>query len=52
MKFQIQPDVTFPWIQYQFLSHEERGFLAVMWPQIVAFLVFLGLWVAFLRWYF
>jgi len=31
---------------------KERGFLAVMWPQLVAFLVFLGLWVAFLRWYF
>ncbi len=31
---------------------KERGFLAVMWPQLLAFLVFLGLWVAFLRWYF
>ena len=31
---------------------KERGFLAVMWPQLVAFLVFLFLWVAFLRWYF
>ncbi len=31
---------------------KERGFLAVMWPQLLAFLVFLGLWVAFVRWYF
>ena len=31
---------------------KERGFLAVMWPHLLAFLVFLGLWVAFLRWYF
>ena len=31
---------------------KERGFLAVMWPQLLSFLVFLGLWVAFLRWYF
>ena len=31
---------------------KERGFLAVMWPQLLAFLVFLGIWVAFLRWYF
>ncbi len=31
---------------------KERGFLAVMWPQLFAFLVFLVLWVAFLRWYF
>ncbi len=31
---------------------KERGFLAVMWPLLLAFLVFLGLWVAFLRWYF
>ncbi len=31
---------------------KERGFLAVMWPQLVAFLLFLVLWVAFLRWYF
>ncbi len=31
---------------------KERGFLAVMWPQLLAFLVFLGLWVAILRWYF
>ena len=31
---------------------KERGFLAVMWPKLLAFLVFLGLWVAFLRWYF
>ena len=31
---------------------KERGFLAVMWPQLVAFLVLLGLWVAALRWYF
>jgi hypothetical protein len=31
---------------------KERGFLAVMWPQLIAFLVLLGLWVAALRWYF
>ena len=31
---------------------KERGFLAVMWPQLVSFLVFLVLWVVFLRWYF
>jgi hypothetical protein len=31
---------------------KERGFLAVMWPQLIGFLVFLGLWVVFLRWYF
>jgi hypothetical protein len=31
---------------------KESGFLAVMWPQLIGFLVFLGLWVVFLRWYF
>jgi hypothetical protein len=31
---------------------KERGFLAVMWPKLVAFLALLFLWVAFLRWYF
>lgn len=31
---------------------KERGFLSVMWPQLLAFLVFLGLWVMFLQWYF
>ena len=31
---------------------KERGFLAVMWPKLVAFLVLLFLWVTFLRWYF
>ena len=31
---------------------KERGFLAVMWPQLFSFLIFLGLWVVFLRWYF
>jgi hypothetical protein len=31
---------------------KERGFLAVMWPQLLAFLVLLFLWVQFLRWYF
>ena len=31
---------------------KERGFLAVMWPQLLAFLVFLFLWVTLLRWYF
>src|SRR5262245_2695183 len=31
---------------------KERGFLAVMWPQLLAFLVLLAMWVWFLRWYF
>jgi hypothetical protein len=31
---------------------KERGFLAVMWPQLLAFLGLLFLWVWFLRWYF
>ena len=31
---------------------KERGFLAVMWPQLFAFLAFMGLWIWFLRWYF
>jgi len=31
---------------------KKRGFLAVMWPHLLAFLVFLALWVVFLRWYF
>ena len=31
---------------------KERGFLSVMWPQLVVFLVLLALWVIFLRWYF
>ena len=31
---------------------KEQGFLAVMWPKLVTFLVLLFLWVAFLRWYF
>ena len=31
---------------------KERGFLAVMWPQLLAFLALLVLWVWFLRWYF
>ncbi len=31
---------------------KERGFLAVMWPQLLSFLVLLCLWVVFLRWYF
>ena len=30
----------------------ERGFLSVMWPQLLSFLVLLGLWIWFLRWYF
>ena len=30
---------------------KESGFLAVMWPKLVAFLLFLFLWIAFLRWY-
>jgi hypothetical protein len=31
---------------------KERGFLAVMWPKLVTFVVLLVLWVWFLRWYF
>lgn len=31
---------------------KERGFLAVMWPKLVAFLLLLFLWIWFLRWYF
>lgn len=31
---------------------KERGFLAVMWPQLVTFLVLMAAWVVFLRWYF
>ncbi len=30
---------------------KERGFLSVMWPQLLAFLVMLGLWVWLLRSY-
>ena len=31
---------------------KERGFLAVMWPQLLASLALLFAWVLFLRWYF
>jgi hypothetical protein len=31
---------------------KERGFLAVMWPKLVVFLILLVVWVAFLQWYF
>jgi len=31
---------------------KEQGFLAVMWPKLVTFLVLMFLWVTFLRWYF
>jgi len=31
---------------------KERGFLTVMWPHLLTFLMFLALWVVFLRWYF
>ena len=31
---------------------KERGFLAVMWPKLLAFLVFLVAWIALVRWYF
>ncbi len=31
---------------------KERGFMAVMWPQLLASLVLIGLWVLFIRWYF
>lgn len=30
---------------------ERRGFMAVMWPQLLVFLLFLGLWVWLLGWY-
>jgi hypothetical protein len=30
---------------------KESGFLAVMWPKLVTFLLFLFIWIAFLRWY-
>jgi hypothetical protein len=31
---------------------KENGFLAVMWPKLVSFLVLMIVWVVFLRWYF
>jgi hypothetical protein len=31
---------------------KEQGFLAVMWPQLVTFLVLLVVWIWFLRWAF
>jgi len=31
---------------------KENGFLAVMWPKLVGFLVLMLVWVVFLRWYF
>jgi hypothetical protein len=31
---------------------KERGFLSVMWPKLLAFLVAMVLWVAFVQWYF
>ena len=31
---------------------KERGFLAVMWPQLVVSLVLIVVWVVFLKWYF
>lgn len=31
---------------------KEQGFLAVMWPKLVVFLVMFVLWVLFLQWYF
>ncbi len=31
---------------------KERGFLAVMWPQLLASLGLIFVWVLFLRWYF
>ncbi len=30
---------------------KERGFLAVMWPQLLAFLAIMALWIAFMKWY-
>ena len=31
---------------------KERGFLAVMWPKLVVFLVLMTVWIFFLQWYF
>ena len=31
---------------------KQNGFLAVMWPKLVSFLVLMVVWVLFLRWYF
>ena len=31
---------------------KQNGFLAVMWPKLVSFLVLMVFWVLFLRWYF
>ncbi len=31
---------------------KERGFLPVMWPKLLTFLVLMFLWIAFIRWYF
>lgn len=31
---------------------KERGFLAVMWPQLVVFVLLLLLWIRLVRWYF
>ena len=31
---------------------KERGFLAVMWPQLIASLAMIVLWVVFMQWYF
>jgi hypothetical protein len=31
---------------------KENGFLTVMWPKLVSFLVLMIVWVVFLRWYF
>lgn len=31
---------------------KEQGFLAVMWPKLVTFLVMMFFWIWFLRWYF
>jgi hypothetical protein len=47
----IQESQRAAWIE-QRRQIRERGFLSVMWPQLLAFLVLLALWVWFLRWYF
>jgi hypothetical protein len=31
---------------------KERGFLPVMWPKLLTFLVLMFVWIAFIRWYF
>src|SRR5262245_3258696 len=48
---QIQESQRAAWIE-QRRQIRQRGFLSVMWPQLLAFLVLFGLWIWFFRWYF